>query len=41
MAINVVNDKTSPEHEVEKIFQIGQAVQKLWPNFNLYVNVAQ
>ena len=29
MAINVVNDKTCPEHEVEKIFQIGQAVQKL------------
>ena len=29
MAIDVVNDKTFPEHEVEKIFQIGQAVQKL------------
>ena len=29
MAINVVNDKIFPEHEVEKIFQIGQAVQKL------------
>ena len=29
------------EHEVEKIVQIGQAVQKLWPNFNLYVNVTQ
>ena len=41
MAINKVKDKTFPEHEVEKIFQIGQAVQKLWPNFNLYVNVAQ
>ena len=41
MAFNVVNDKTFPEHEVEKIFQIGQAVQKLWPNFNLYVNVTQ
>ena len=36
-----VNDKTFPEHEVEKIFQIGQSVQKLWPNFNLYVNVTQ
>ena len=41
MTIDVVNDKPFPEHEVEKIFQIGQAVQKLWPNFNLYVNVAQ
>ena len=41
MAFDAVNDKTSPEHEVEKIFQIGQAVQKLWPNFNLYVNVTQ
>ena len=29
MAFNVVNDKTFPEHEVEKIFQIGQDVQKL------------
>ena len=29
MAINEVNDKIFPEHEVEKIFQIGQAVQKL------------
>ena len=29
MAFDAVNDKTFPEHEVEKIFQIGQAVQKL------------
>ena len=43
MAIDVVNDKAFPEHKVEKTlcFQIGQVVQKLWPNFNLYVNVAQ
>ena len=41
MAFNVANDKTFPEHEVEKIIQIGQAVQKLWPNFNLFVNVTQ
>ena len=41
MAFDVVNDKTFPEYEVEKIFQIGQALQKLWPNFNLYVNVTQ
>ena len=37
----VVNGKTFTEHEVEKIFQIGQSVQKLWPYFNLYVNVTQ
>ena len=41
MAFKEANDKTSPEYEVEKIFQIGQAVQKLWPNFNLYVNITQ
>ena len=29
MAFDAVNDKTFPEYEVEKIFQIGQAVQKL------------
>ena len=29
MAFDAVNDKTFPEHEVEKIFQIGQAVV-LW-----------
>ena len=29
MVFSVVNGKTFPEHEVEKIFQIGQAVQKL------------
>ena len=29
MAFNIVNDKTFPEYDVEKIFQIGQAVQKL------------
>ena len=41
MAFDVVNDKTFPEHEVDENFQFGQAVQKLWPNFNLYVNVTQ
>ena len=41
MEFNVVNDKTFPEHKVEKIFQIGQAVQKLWQNFNAYVNITQ
>ena len=42
MAFDVVNDKTLPEHEVEKFFfQIGQAVQKLWPNFNIYIDVTQ
>ena len=29
MAFDIVNDKIFPEHEVEKIFQIGRAVQKL------------
>ena len=29
MAIDEVNYKPFPEHEVEIIFQIGQAVQKL------------
>ena len=41
MLFSVVNGKTFPEHEVEKIFQIEQAVQKLWPYFYLYVNVTQ
>ena len=41
MLFSVVNSKTFPEHEVEKIFQIEQAVQNLWPYFNLYVNVTQ
>ena len=41
MTFNAIDDKTFPEYEVEKIFQIGQAVQKLWSNFNLYVNVTQ
>ena len=29
MTFNVANGKTFPEHEVEKIFQIGQTVKKL------------
>ena len=41
MVFDVVNDTTFPEYEVEKIFQIGRTVQKLWPNFDLYVNVTQ
>ena len=41
MEFDVVDDKTFPEYEVEKIFQIGQTVQKLWQNFNLHVNVTQ
>ena len=41
MLFSVVNGKTFREHEVEKIFQIEQSVQKLWPYFNLYVNVTQ
>ena len=43
MVFSVVNGNTFTEQEVEKIsiFQIEQAVQKLWPYFNLYVNVTQ
>ena len=41
LTFNVENDKTVPEYEVEKIFQIRQTVQKLWPKFILYVNVTQ
>ena len=29
MTFDVANDKTFPEYEVVKIFQIGQTVQKL------------
>ena len=41
MVFAVENGKTFREYEVEKIFQIRQAVQKLWTYFNLYVNVTQ
>ena len=41
MLFSVGNGKTFRGHEVEKIFQIEQAVQKLWQYFNLYVNVTQ
>ena len=41
MVFDVVNDKPFPDPEVEKIFQIGQAIQKLSLNFNLYANVTQ
>ena len=41
MLFSVVNGKKFRKHDVEQIFQIEQAVQKLWPYFNLYVNVTQ
>ena len=41
MVVSVINGKTFPEHEVDQIFQLEQAVQNLWPYFNLHVNVAQ
>ena len=41
MVFSTVYGKTFPEHAGEKIFQIVQAFQKLWPYFNLYVNVTQ
>ena len=37
MLFSDLNWKTFPEHADEKIFKIGQAVQK----FNLYVNVTK
>ena len=43
MVFSEVNGKAFPVHAGEKIFQIGQAVQRLLhvPYFNLYVNVTQ
>ena len=31
MVFSVINDKPFPNQAAEKIFQIGQVVQKLWP----------
>ena len=36
MAFDAVNDKTFPEYEVEKIFQIGQAV-KSYDQISIYM----
>ena len=41
MVFSVVNGKTLSDHELEKIFKIGQAVQKLWTYFKLQVSIAQ
>ena len=41
MAFSVINGKPIPNQAAEKIFQIGQVVQKLLPYFNLYVNITQ
>ena len=41
MMFSEVNGKVFPVHAGEKIFQIGQGVQKLLPYFNFYVNVTQ
>ena len=40
MVFSVVNGKMFFDHVPEKIFKIGQAVQKLWPYFNLLVHVS-
>ena len=37
MAINVVNDKSFPEHEVEKIFQIGTKPFKSYDQMSIYM----
>ena len=37
----VTNGKTFSDHVPEKIFLIRQAVQKLWPYFNLHVSITQ
>ena len=39
MMFPVINDKPFPGQAAQKIFQIGQVVQKLWPYFNLHVNI--
>ena len=41
MVFSVVNGKMFSDHVPEKIFKIGQAVQKLWPYFNLHVSIMQ
>ena len=41
MVISVINDKPISNQAAEKIFQIRQVVQKLWPYFNLHVNITQ
>ena len=41
MVFSVINDKFFPDQATEKIFQIGQVVQNLWPYFNLHVNITQ
>ena len=41
MMFSVENGKMFSDHVPEKIFNIGQAVQKLWPYFNLHVSITQ
>ena len=41
MVFSVVNGKTVSDYVPEKIFKIGQAVQKLWPYFNLHISITQ
>ena len=41
IVFSVVNGKTFSYHVPEKIFKIGQAVQKLWSYFTLHVSITQ
>ena len=41
MAFSVINGKTFSDHVSEKIFKIGQSVQKLLPYSTLHISIAQ
>ena len=41
MVFSVLDGKTLSDHVPEKIFKIGQAVQKFGPYFNLQVSITQ
>ena len=41
MVFSVINGKPFPDQAAEKIYKIGQVVQKLWPYFNLHVSITQ
>ena len=41
MLFPVINSYKLSDHVPEKIFQIGQAIHKLWTYFNLQVRITQ
>ena len=41
MAFSLINRKMLFDQVPEKIFEIEQAVQKLWTNFKLQVSITQ